>query len=432
MCTKLADKTDRRAVLHYVHLGLPRQSGYTLRTQAIAVALRGIGYGISVALRPTTMVDVGGCDGPYLDQGGVGYFAHPLRGTPGALSDLLKELERRGIRGTTRIRRILLGGHLMREMARYARWLTKTVGEMQLVHAHSPPLAVREAVHLASFWRVPLVYEVRGFWGLSKSVERGMPGGIDELTLQDTHAARNRRVRHVVAICQAIADQLVKQGVDARKISIVPNGVDTSAFRKRNRNQQLLRDLGLQGRFVFGYITSVRRMEGIQCVIEAWRTVLREIPEAVFVLIGGGAYLDTLKRIVDERGLNDSFRFVGLVPFDRVLDYYSLLDVFVVPRISAPVCHMVTPLKPLEAMAMEIPVIASDVRALREMVIEGQTGVLFQADDPKSLASACVRMARDHGGRRQLSQTARAWVERERDWRAIALRYDSIYSSLLR
>jgi glycosyltransferase involved in cell wall biosynthesis len=136
--------------------------------------------------------------------------------------------------------------------------------------------------------------------------------------------------------------------------------------------------------------------------------------------------------MVTEKKLRDSFRFVGPVPFSEILDYYSLLDVFVVPRTSAPVCQVVTPLKPLEAMALQIPVVTSNVTDLRELVADGETGIFFKAEDPESLSSACIQLTHDASVRRKLSRASREWVRRERDWRAITLRYDSLYSFILR
>jgi len=316
-------------------------------------------------------------------------------------------------------------------MAHYRQLVTHTLGTVDLIHAHSPAEVARQAIHLASFWKVRLIYEVRGFWSLSKAADDGVTADIDEATAVDSCVARNPKVHHVVAICQGVADQLVRQHVCFRKISIIPNGVDTSRFRPQKKDEELLNSLRLRDRFVFGYVTHVRRLEGLQCAIRAWPAVVKAIPEAVFVLVGTGPYFDVLKRMASDQGLGDTFRFIGQVPHTNVLSYYSLFDAFVVPRASSPVSHVVTPLKPLEAMAMGIPVIISRVAALEEIVRNGQTGLSFEPDDPDSLVSVCTQISRDGFLRKALATAARAWVEQERDWKIIAARYSSLYSALL-
>lgn len=240
----------------------------------------------------------------------------------------------------------------------------------------------------------------------------------------------SKRARHVVAICKGIADQLVQGGIRASKISIIPNGVDTSLFHPKVRDGDLAKKLGVEGRIVYGYASNVRRLEGIQTIIEAWPRIVRRIPGAIFLLLGDGSYLSKLKVIAREHGVEETFLFLGRVPHEEMVSYYSIFNVFVVPRIPEPVCEIVTPLKPFEAMAMGVPVIASDVSALREMVRDGETGILFRAGDPDALAECCIQMGEDAGLRDRISLQARDWVTKERDWAAVTSRYREVYDSV--
>jgi glycosyltransferase involved in cell wall biosynthesis len=273
------------------------------------------------------------------------------------------------------------------------------------------------------------VYEVRGFWLLTEGVECGRPVDVDAAVAAD--AAVCKTAGHVVAICRGIADVLVRNGVPSSATSIVPNGVDACAFAPVPYDKELARQLGLEGRFVYGYATNVRRLEGVQDVIRAWPLIKRAVPEAAFLLIGDGNYRDSLRQLAREQGVEGDWKMVGRVPHSQMKAYYSLLDVFVVPRVREPVCEIVTPLKPLEAMAMGIPVVASDVSALREMVEDGKTGLLFEAGDSESLASTCARIAADSLLMADLRRSARDWVLTERDWRVLASRYTSVYESVL-
>ena len=415
-------------VLHYVHDALPAQNGYAIRTHYIVANLQRMGYMPGVCTCPSfkgqgSNTGVGDNEA-YLVKDDVPYFGiRPEIFRDSRVYPIVRVLSERRIRGMTRLRRNL-------EWRMYDSWVSRVYGKPDILHAHSPEQSAFEALSLARRWRVPLVYEVRGFWRLSLAACDGTTVDVAEATHGDVRAGG--KANHVVAICKGIADVLVQGGIPPGKIDIVPNGVDTSAFRPLNRDEQLAREIGIDGKLVYGYATNVRRLEGIQDVVKAWKEVTKILPDAVFLLIGNGKYMDVLKELVREKGVGDTFRLLGRVPHAEMRAYYSLLDVFVVPRIPEPVCHIVTPLKPLEAMAMGIPVVASDVSALREMVQDGETGVLFEAGNSDSLAATCIEVGKDARLRRELSLKARQWVEKEREWAVVTCLYSSIYESLVR
>ena len=122
--------------------------------------------------------------------------------------------------------------------------------------------------------------------------------------------------------------------------------------------------------------------------------------------------------------------FAGRVPYDRIVDYYALIDVFVVPRTADRVSQLVTPLKPYEAMAMERALVVSDVAALREIVVEGETGRIFRPEDPIALADAVEPLLEDPVERLRLGRAARAWVTAHRTWHQNGLRYLDLYRRL--
>jgi glycosyltransferase involved in cell wall biosynthesis len=160
-------------------------------------------------------------------------------------------------------------------------------------------------------------------------------------------------------------------------------------------------------------------------LLEAWPRVVSELPDAVFLLIGEGHHLGRLRAMKPP----ESFRLLGRVPHEEMPRYHSLLDVFVVPRLPLPVCETITPIKPLEAMAMGVAVLASDVGGLRELVRDGETGRLFRAGDADSAARACLELGRDADLRAGLAGRAREWVAAERDWRTVAEAYRSVYGA---
>src|SRR5699024_6683701 len=120
-------------------------------------------------------------------------------------------------------------------------------------------------------------------------------------------------------------------------------------------------------------------------------------------------------------------RFTGLVPHEEVHDYYALLDVFVVPRIDERAARLVTPLKPYEAMAMELPLVVSDLPALREIIGAGHRGESFPPGDADRLTEVLAALFHDPRRRAELGRRGRDWVVRERSWAAAAARYQQVY-----
>jgi glycosyltransferase involved in cell wall biosynthesis len=157
-------------------------------------------------------------------------------------------------------------------------------------------------------------------------------------------------------------------------------------------------------------------------LVETFPELRKHLPGARLLLVGGGE---------EEAGLRAAATpgvvFAGQVPYDRVTDYYSLIDVFVCPRLRMRLTELVTPLKPLEAMAMGRPVLASDVGGLAELIHHDSTGVLFRAEDPAAFLEEAIILARDPELRARLGKSARAHVESERSWAAVVSKYPGIY-----
>lgn len=400
------------SVLHYVSHSLPEEQGYVARTDAIAAALADRGHRVLVA---SARREPEG-------RAAAGAVARLSMPEESPSSRLLRRISGRGVRGAERLRRALA-------MARYRDRIRTSWGRPHVVHVHTPPALVEEARLLGRWFGAPLVYEVRGLWELSAASEQGSPADPAEAARADARASRH--ARRVVAICRGIETALVSAGVPREKLAVVPNGVDTSRHRPRPRDASLPAEIGVSSGPVFGCATHVRRLEGLDVIVDAWPRVVEALPGATFLLLGDGPHREALARKIGERGLGGSFRLLGRVPRSDVPRYYSILDAFVVPRLPEPVCETVTPLKPLEAMASGVPVVASDVGGLRETIADGETGILFRAGDPAAAAEACVRIGRDAGLRERLSRRARAFVEESREWGQVTRAYDSIYADCL-
>jgi glycosyltransferase involved in cell wall biosynthesis len=418
-------KSDRTiSILHYVSYALPVQAGNTLRTHRIAVEQKRMGFNVAVCegMQPKSRSHAKPGHPAVVHRDGIPYFYYNssnLRTDP--LRAAVRRLAAKRVPGASRLHRAI-------DVIPYFEWIVHTWGTPDIVHAHSSPEAGRIGRRLARHAGAKFVYEVRGFWKLSRAADAGRPVDVGHALAADVRMSL--RAERVFVIGREIGRQLMLGGVSSDAITYTPNGVDTREFQPLPRDTELAKRLEIEGKTVFGYITNVRRLEGIQTVIDAWPQVLEKIPNAVFILVGDGDYLCELKHLVENRKLAQSWRFPGRVQHGKIGSYYSVIDAFVVPRLPEPVCRIVPPLKPLEAMAMGVPVIVSNVPALLEIVSPDETGLTFEAGAPDSLAQTLVRMNADVALRNELAGRARTWVCEHRDWAVVSRPYTEVYTAL--
>ena len=267
-----------------------------------------------------------------------------------------------------------------------------------MLHAHSPALCGWPRCAPRARHGIPLVYEIRAFWE-DAAVGNGT-GREGSLKYRLTRALENRVVAGadaVVAICEGLRDDLIARGIDGGQDRRLPNGVDLDAVRRRRRRatRRWRDELGLGDGPVIGFIGSFYDYEGLDDLIAAMPALLAAQPEARLLLVGGGPMEErAARRRPRPRRPRDAIRFVGRVPHDEVERYYALIDVLAYPRKASRLTELVTPLKPLEAMAQGKLVAASDVGGHRELIEDGVTGTLFAPDDPADCAARARRPAR--------------------------------------
>src|SRR5699024_1994561 len=235
---------------------------------------------------------------------------------------------------------------------------------------------------------------------------------------------------HVFAITEALREEMIRRGVDGEKIQIIPNGVDTSRFTPIPKDEELATQLGVAGKTVIGYVGSVLDYEGIELMLEAAEVLNRTRQDFHVLIVGDGAELDRFKHHVEDVELEHVVTFTGRVPHEDVERYYSLIDITPFPRLPLPVCEMVSPLKPFEAMAMGKAVVASDVAALKEIVTPGLNGYLHVKGNADSLIEQLTLMLDDPEHTQQIGERARKWVVENRDWSLLAHDMCRTYSEL--
>jgi glycosyltransferase involved in cell wall biosynthesis len=284
---------------------------------------------------------------------------------------------------------------------------------------------------VAQAFGLPYVYEVRGFWEITRLSRHPGLKVTDYYTLvKERESQEARAADAVVTLARTMGAELVERGVPDERITLVPNAVDADEVTLQPRDPDRMRRLGLDGaELVVGYVTSLVDYEGVETLVNAV-SVLRESGRDVRLLVvGDGPMHKSLVAQAQRLRLGAAAVFTGRVPHAEVSELYACLDVFVVPRRDVPVCRIVSPLKPYEAMLLGLPVVVSDLPVLREFTDSGAVE-LFPADEPEALAKVLGELIDDPERRRANAQRGRDWVLTERTWDGNAVLYRDLYERL--
>jgi PEP-CTERM/exosortase A-associated glycosyltransferase len=309
-----------------------------------------------------------------------------------------------------------------------------SVTKPDLVHAHSPCLNGIAAVGAARARRLPVVYEMRASWE-DAAVDHGSTreGSLRYRASRELETWVLRRADAVTTICEGLRRDILQRRIDPAQVTVIPNGVDLERFPFiAGPNGALLAQLGLGSGPVLGFLGSFYGYEGLDLLISALPQIRQVYPNVKLLLVGGGPEENSLASQVQRLGLEDSVMMIGRVPHEEVQNYYSLIDMLVFPRKSIRLTETVTPLKPLEAMAQGLIVMASNVGGHRELIRDGETGFLFAPDSPAAIAAAVgqTMSVRDRWG--DIRKKGREFVEQERSWAASVARYPAVYEAAMR
>ena len=394
-------------VLHVLDHSLPLHSGYTFRTRAILTAQQASGFEVRGITGLRHLADGPDC------EAADGLTFHRTRG------------QANGPVGLREWREINLLADAIVALARDWR--------PDLLHAHSPALCGKAALIAARRLGLPLVYEIRAFWE-DAAVSNGT-GSEGNLKYRLTRALENNVVAGadaVVTICQGLKDDLVARGTDPAKITLSPNGVDLALFGAALApDPALAQQLELGDGPVIGFIGSFYDYEGLDDLIAAMPALIARVPAARLLLVGGGPVEDALRAQAAASPAAAAIRFVGRVPHSQVERYYALMDVMAYPRKASRLTDLVTPLKPLEAMAQGKLVAASDVGGHRELITHGQTGTLFAPDNPAACAATLAGLLAEKSCWQAMREAGFAHVRTSHDWAKNVHRYHVVYQVLL-
>ena len=301
-----------------------------------------------------------------------------------------------------------------------------------LLHAHSPVLTALSGLRIARRRQIPLLYEIRAFWeDADVGNGTGHEGSVKYRATRALESWAVRRADAVAVICEGLKSDLVSRGIDPAKIMVSPNGVDLGLFGDPPPRDEILAEtLEIGDAPVIGFIGSFYDYEGLDDLIASMPHLLGTHPQATLLLVGGGPMENALRTQAEGSPARNHIHFVGRVPHDEVERYYSLIDILAYPRKKMRLTDLVTPLKPLEAMAQKRLVAASDVGGHRELIEDGVTGTLFPPDNPEALAKALSSLLSDRTNWPERRARARQFVEEHRNWSSNISRYRPVYHKL--
>ena len=396
-------------ILHVLDHSIPLHSGYTFRTLSILREQRKLGWETYHLTSPKQI----GCEVLEEDVDGWHFFRTqaingPLANLPGwGQWSQMKQVERRLLAVAEKVR-------------------------PDILHAHSPVLNAIPAIRAGRRLGIPVVYEVRAFWE-DAAVDHGTTseGSVRYRLTRALETYALRRVDHVFTICEGLRGDIAARGIPAQKVTVIPNAVDIDSFATGGQPDIALKaKLGLADATVIGFIGSFYAYEGLDLLLDALPQILATMPGVRVLLVGGGPQDAALKAQAQRLGLTDKVVFTGRVPHTEVHRYYDLVDVLAYPRHTMRLTELVTPLKPLEAMAQGRLLVASDVGGHKELIRHGQTGILFKAGSADALACTLTGLLRKRELWPALRKAGRRFVEDERNWASSVSRYVAPYRSL--
>ncbi|MEI8570894.1 glycosyltransferase, exosortase A system-associated [Methylomonas sp. EFPC1] len=397
-------------ILHILDHSIPLHSGYTFRTRAILEQQRKLGWETFHVTSAKHQV----AEAPIETVDGLTFYRSVI---PRGLAAKLPVLNQWAI------------------VQSLAERLDEIIPQIKpdILHAHSPALNGLAALKVAKKYGLPLVYECRAFWE-DAAVDHGTTheGSLRYRLTKALETHVFKRADAVTTICEGLRRDIIGRGVAAEKITVIPNAVDIDKFTYGEAAEPNLQaELGLSGKIVLGFIGSFYAYEGLLLLLDALPAIIQQQPDVRLLLVGGGPQQQQILQKIEALSLQDCVILPGRVAHDQVQRYYNLVDIFVYPRLAMRLTDLVTPLKPLEAMAQGRLLVASDVGGHHELIRDRETGYIFKAGDKTALAQTVLAVLDQQDQWEQVRRAGRRYVEEERNWQRSVSHYQAVYGRIM-
>jgi glycosyltransferase involved in cell wall biosynthesis len=256
--------------------------------------------------------------------------------------------------------------------------------------------------------------------------ERGKFGGLALPSLARWSEEKLwRSADAVLPVTQVLADMVEKAGVKRERIAVIPNGIDLAHLGHCDTGA-VRRALGLEGKLILGFVGFVREWHRVDQVIELLADPATPA-NAHLLLIGDGPALPELAAQAKRLGVGDRVTMTGVVSRDRIMEHVASFDIALQPHVVA----YASPLKLFEYMALGCAIVAPDTANIREILVQGESALLFAPGDGPAFRAALKRLIDDPLLRKRLGASARATIDtRDLTWDANARRVEAIVQSL--
>lgn len=288
------------------------------------------------------------------------------------------------------------------------------LNDFDVVHTHLPtPWSADWSAVVSAIKRRPLVLTYH-----NDIVGTGLAGHVAKVYNTTALKFLLKRAKKIIVYHSKFSPHLQMY---KKKIEIVPAGVDIKRFQPSDTRVK-------DTIFFLSLLDEFHKYKGLEYLLEALKTVKKEIPSVKLRVGGGGKLLDYYKRKADSLGLAENVNFVGEIAYEKTPEHYRNCNVFVLPSTSAAQEGFGIVL--LEALACGRPVVSTSIVGAADDVEKYNAGTIVKPKDPKALADAIVRILQDEKGAREMGKNGRELVEKRYSWERIAECMEEIYSSL--
>ena len=395
-------------ILHILDHSLPIISGYSIRSNEIMLGQKEMGYDI--------------CGVTSLKQGKT--------------EKDIELINNISMHRTFFIKKFIFKNQYFKnlnEILQFKKKIENTIESFNpdIIHIHSPILNALATLYIAKKRKIPIVYEIRAFWeDAAVSHHKTKKYSFRYQITKKIETRISHLSNSVVTICNGLKEDIVGRGVSNHKIHIVPNGINMSTKKNTNKNV-LLENLNLRNNIILGYVGSLYQYEGIVNLVENFQFLLKNISNLKLIIIGDGPEKESIKKAIQKHKLYDKVILMGTVNHDEISLFYSLFDICVFPRIKMRLTELVTPLKPIEAMSFEVPVIASEVNGHKEIIKNNETGLLYNYESKNDLLNKIKILINNDDLRNNLILNAKNYILKERNWKKNINKYKQIYESII-
>lgn len=234
----------------------------------------------------------------------------------------------------------------------------------------------------------------------------GIAEGTYPARIAEQLIERCRRMSLVITPSEYLGRELRKRGLE--QTEVIANAVDLDTFRPTPRDERLCAELGIEAEAIaIAFVGNLNERKRPLDLVRSSLGVLERSPRAIWIVVGDGPLAEETKRLARSLGVESRFRFAGWQPYERIPQFINLADIVVLPSFGEGLARVY-----LETQACGRVLVASDIPPAREVIDDGETGLLFPVGDVDGLAACCIQAAAHPERRARIG-----WAARERSSR---------------